>query len=71
VTRIDWSAVVEQLRARGMTYPQLHRCTGMPLGSLHNLASGVSAEPRHSDGERLLELLRSVSVKPEGESFRQ
>jgi hypothetical protein len=71
VTRIDWSAVVEQLRSRGMTYPQLHRCTGMPLGSLHNLASGISAEPRHSDGERLLELLRSVSVKPEGESFRQ
>ncbi len=69
MTRIDWSDVVTQLRSRGMTYPQLHRCTGMSLGSLHNLASGISAEPRHSDGERLLELLRSV--KPEGESFRQ
>lgn len=69
--RIDWSVVMGELRQR-MTYPQLHRCTGMSMGSLYNLAEGVSREPRYSDGERLLELLRTVSQKQEDpQSFRQ
>ncbi len=63
-SRIDWSAVVGQLRASGMSYPALHRCTGMSVGTLHRLANSVSQEPSHSGGERLLELLRTVSQKP-------
>lgn len=65
-SRIDWSQVMAQLRER-MSYPALHRCTGMSLGTLHNLANGICSEPRHSEGERLLELLRTT----EAQSFRQ
>ena len=62
--RIDWAAVMAQLRERGMSYPQLHRATSIPVGTLYNLANNLSQEPGHMGGERLLQLLREVG-KPE------
>jgi lambda repressor-like predicted transcriptional regulator len=62
--RIDWSAVVVQLRERGMSYRQLHRVSGLSVGMLYNLANSLTQEPSHSEGERLLAILRAVA-KPE------
>jgi len=59
--RIDWAAVMAQLRERGMSYPQLHRATSIPVGTLYNLANNLTQEPGHSGGERLLALLNAVS----------
>jgi lambda repressor-like predicted transcriptional regulator len=52
---VDWVAVMEQLRTRGMTLADIERKSGIADPTLRAYAEGLS-HPAHWRGERLIAL---------------
>jgi hypothetical protein len=70
---VDWPAIVTQLRKCGLSYPRLREVTGIPVGTLYNLANGITEEPGYSKGEKLLAYWRQITAHTRDEvpqSFR-
>jgi hypothetical protein len=55
--RYDWSRILLDLSMHGMTLQAVFEATGIPASTLHGYKN-LDAEPRHSDGERLLAFWR-------------
>ncbi len=53
---VDWSAVVNEIRAKGMMAKAIARHAKIAPSTLGNLVSGLTAEPPYSVGVRILEL---------------
>lgn len=59
-THPDWSAIVSEIRSRGMTMKALARHAGCSMANLYHLLNGTNREPAWSIGERLLDMHRRL-----------
>ena len=58
---IDWPEVINDLVRRGMRTEAIAERAAIPRATLNGYRN-QGAEPKHSDGERLLELWRTVCM---------
>ncbi len=49
----DWRAILNQIRATGLSYGRLSMLTGMPSGTIFSMGSKGST-PRYGTGEKLV-----------------
>jgi hypothetical protein len=56
--RVDWYRVIQQLRHVGLTYDEIGRRLGRGEATVIGWTQG--SEPKHADGERLLDLWRAT-----------
>lgn len=66
--RIDWFRVITELQASGFGYRDIARRIGVDHVTVAGWKAG--AEPRHSDGERLLALWCEVGDHPREQAPR-
>lgn len=59
---MDWQALIQELKAAGVTKAEIARTCGLSPTSLGELASGLVKEPRHGVGEAIL-LLHAKRVR--------
>ena len=55
---MDWQAIIQALRAVGVTQSDMARACGLSPQSMSELATGMVKEPKHSVGAVILELHR-------------
>jgi transcriptional regulator with XRE-family HTH domain len=58
---IDWPALIEQLRGKGLSFERMAARAGIPKSTLLGYKSG--ATPSHPNGERLLALAKQLGVR--------
>ncbi len=63
VPRVDWWRVVTDLQARQYTKDHIHHAVGRSASWVLTLKN-LDCEPRHRDGQALLQLWSSVTEKP-------
>lgn len=61
-TRIAWFRVFDELKRADWSVYRIEREIGVPKTTLLGWKTG--AEPKHADGERLINLWQSVTDKP-------
>jgi hypothetical protein len=59
---IDWPRVILELRGAGVSLTQIARSLDVGIATVHGWQN-LGAEPRHSDGEALLELWGEHTVR--------
>lgn len=60
--RIDWFGVLVEFRRRGITDTALSAQTNIPRTTIVGYRAG--AEPKHADGERLVQLWMAETQRP-------
>jgi len=63
VPRIDWWRVVMDLQARNYSKDHIHHAIGRSPSWVQTLKN-LGVEPRHRDGQALLQLWSSVTDRP-------
>ena len=61
--RVDWWRVITDLAEHGHTTRKLAKCLGKPRGGISMLRNGGVSQPKHADGEELIELWMSATGK--------
>ena len=61
--RVDWPRIIEDLRRTGLSVEGMSEATGIPRSTLLGYRN-LDAEPKHADGEALLNLWRRRMMPP-------
>jgi predicted transcriptional regulator len=57
---MDWTVVISELSGTfGMSQPEIATACGCGQSTVSGLATGVTKDPRHSTGQKLLALLEA------------
>jgi hypothetical protein len=61
---MDWTVVISELSgAFGMSQPEIAAACGCGQSTVSGLATGVTKDPRHSTGQKLLALLEAKRLE--------
>lgn len=65
---MDWKQLIAEIRAGGLSQPQIASACGCGQATISDLASGVTKDPRDSLGQALRALHAKVGVSTEPET---
>lgn len=60
---MDWSLLILRIRASGMTYREIAERVQVSHSTIEHLVYGLTKEPGHALGERLIQLSQDSSQR--------